>query len=426
MSDSPRKPLHLFEGFGVELEYMIVDADSLDVRPITDRVLEDAAGEKVSDVEFDGIAWSNELALHVIELKTNGPAESLNGLTDEFHASVRKVNELLNRHQARLMPTGMHPWMDPHRELKLWPHDYKEVYAAYHRIFDCQGHGWANLQSVHLNLPFADDAEFGRLHAAIRLLLPILPALAASSPIIEGRQTEWLDTRLEVYRTNAKRIPSIIGRVIPEPVFTRADYDEQIFQPMYRDIAANDPEGLLQHEFLNSRGAIARFSRKAIEIRVLDVQECPRADVAICALIVQVLKFLTEERWTSLDEQKAWEVGPLESLFLAAIRDGQKAAVSDPDYLALFGLEETCSCTLRHLWRHLLNLVCEQSPTFRETYGEPLQQIITQGTLATRIVTALDGDVSPARLQDVYAELCNCLGENRMFLPPEPRSVGSM
>ncbi len=75
-----KTPLHLFEGFGVELEYMIVDQGSLAVQAIADRLLEDAAGEIVSDVEFDRIAWSNELALHVIELKTNGPAPSLAGL----------------------------------------------------------------------------------------------------------------------------------------------------------------------------------------------------------------------------------------------------------------------------------------------------------------------------------------------------------
>jgi len=32
--------LHLFDGYGVELEYMIVDRASLEVRPITDRVLQ--------------------------------------------------------------------------------------------------------------------------------------------------------------------------------------------------------------------------------------------------------------------------------------------------------------------------------------------------------------------------------------------------
>jgi gamma-glutamyl:cysteine ligase YbdK (ATP-grasp superfamily) len=189
-----KRPLHLFEGFGVELEYMIVDRDTLNVRPIADRLLADAAGEIVSDVEFDRIAWSNELALHVIELKTNGPTASLAGLAEEFHQQVGQIDSLLSNHNARLMPTAMHPWMDPHTEFELWPHEHSSIYAAYNRIFDCHGHGWANLQSMHINLPFADDAEFGRLHAAIRLLLPILPALAASSPIVEGQKTEWLDT----------------------------------------------------------------------------------------------------------------------------------------------------------------------------------------------------------------------------------------
>lgn len=30
-----------------------------------------------------------------------------------------------------------------------------------------------------------DDAEFEKLHAAIRLILPIIPALSASSPILK-------------------------------------------------------------------------------------------------------------------------------------------------------------------------------------------------------------------------------------------------
>ena len=66
---------------------------------------------------------------------------------------------------------------------------------------------------------------------------------------------------------------------------------------MFADIAPYDPAGVLQHEFLNSRGAIARFDRSAIEIRVLDVQECPQADTAIAALMAAVLEKPCRERW---------------------------------------------------------------------------------------------------------------------------------
>ncbi len=73
-----------FEAFGVEIEYMIVDARTLDVRPITDRVLEAVAGEITSDVEAGDITWSNELSAHVIELKTTEPARSLAPLPAEL------------------------------------------------------------------------------------------------------------------------------------------------------------------------------------------------------------------------------------------------------------------------------------------------------------------------------------------------------
>jgi gamma-glutamyl:cysteine ligase YbdK (ATP-grasp superfamily) len=415
MTIQQKEPLSLFEGYGVELEYMIVDRDSLSVRAIADRLLQDAAeGEIVSDIDHEKIAWSNELALHVVELKTNGPAPSLSGLADEFHREVKEIESLLAKHNARLMPAAMHPWMDPHTEFELWPHEYGSVYAAYDRIFDCHGHGWANLQSMHINLPFADDEEFGRLHAAIRLVLPLLPALAASSPIVEGKKTEWLDTRLEVYRTNARRIPSLIGRVIPEPVYTERDYDEQIFQPMFRDIAPNDPEGLLQDEFLNSRGAIARFSRNAIEIRLIDVQECPKADLAICALVVEVLKLLTSETWQPLEAQQAFETAPLEAVFLSAIRDAQHTAITNAEYLACFGLKPTGHCTLGDVWRHL-SYVCQKSPSFGNEHAEALGIILTQGTLSDRILKATAGDFSRPKLLAVYRELCECLSANRVF-----------
>ena len=69
----------LFEAFGVELEYMIVDAETLDVRPIADELMRDATGggEYVGEVEAGDISWSNELVAHVVELKTTDPAPSL-------------------------------------------------------------------------------------------------------------------------------------------------------------------------------------------------------------------------------------------------------------------------------------------------------------------------------------------------------------
>ena len=406
--------LHLFEGYGIELEYMIVAADRLTVLPVADRLLRAAAGETVSEVAVGPLYWSNELALHVIEFKTDGPVPALLGAADAFAAGVEAANRLLAPLGGRLMPSAMHPWMDPGRETRLWPHDNGPIYAAYNRIFGCSGHGWANLQSVHLNLPFRGDGEFARLHAAIRLLLPILPALAASSPFREGRATGFLDTRLDTYRSNQRRIPSLTGAVIPEPVYSRTSYRREILQRLYRDIAPLDPEGVLQHEWLNSRGAIARFERDTIEIRVLDVQECPAADLAVLAAVIAVLKALVDEKWQPLALQQRWPVAPLAAILETTVRCGEEALIDDVDYLAAFGFGRRQG-RAGELWRHLVETLFPAGPVAEPAVGRALAVILAQGPLARRLLTAAGENPSSAALRDLYRTLCVCLEEGEPF-----------
>lgn len=407
-------PYHLFERYGVELEYMIVAADDLRVRPIADELIRHECGEYASDVERGPITWSNELVLHVIELKTTDPATTLAGLAREFQSEVRAMNGILAPLGARLMPTSMHPFMDPDTETRLWPHEYNPVYATFDRIFNCRGHGWANVQAAHLNLPFAGDEEFGRLHAAIRLVLPLLPALAASSPVAAGRFTGLADTRMEYYRNNSRRVPLVAGRIIPEPVFTPQEYQERILAPMYEAIAPLDPDGVLQDEWLNARGTIARFVRDTFEIRVVDIQECPAVDLALLGLIDAVLRGLVSERWSDWQRQKSWAVAPLEAILLATIRGAERAVIDDPEYLHTFGLEAE-SCTAGRLWRHLFaSAVAAGLPA---EFVAPLETILDHGSLATRIARALGPAPDRARIAEVYESLCTCLERGRIFAP---------
>ncbi|WP_210464940.1 carboxylate-amine ligase [Rufibacter roseolus] len=412
-SASPK--LGLFQGYGVEMEFMIVDRDTLQVKPISDEVLKAEAGELTSDVERGTMAWSNELVLHVLELKTNGPAPELFSLTDKFHGEVQRVNELLAPFNAMLLPTGAHPYMDPYKETKLWPHEASEIYEAYNRIFNCQGHGWSNLQSTHLNLPFRDDEEFGRLHAAIRLILPLIPAVSAASPVLDGKVSGLLDTRLEVYRKNQGKIPLIAGEVVPEAVFSEADYDAQIFQPMFQAIAPYDPEGDLQEEFLNSRGAIARFSRGAIEIRIIDNQECPLADIAIVTLVSEVLKKLVSERWGSYPDQQKVNTSFLASVFLASLKNGPQTEVPQADYLRLLGLAGE-KATLQEIWEHLWREVQEE-PVFTPALSQAIRLILQEGCLSQRILKILGSSPSIDAIKDVYRKLANCLAHNQLYAP---------
>jgi gamma-glutamyl:cysteine ligase YbdK (ATP-grasp superfamily) len=409
-----QRPLHLFAGYGIEVEYMIVDRETLDVRPLADRVLEAQAGEIVEEVEVGALSWSNELPLHQIELKTNGPAPRLAGLAGHFQDHLGRIDSLLEPHGARLMPTGMHPWMDPHSETRLWPHGNSAVYQAYDRIFGCQGHGWSNLQSVHLNLPFAGDAEFGRLHAAVRLILPLLPALAASTPVIDGAVSGLLDTRIEVYRQNQRRIPSIAGKVIPEPIFSREVYEREILQRLYDDIAVHDPQNRLRFEWLNSRGAIARFDRSAIEIRLIDTQECPAADLGLVGIVVAGLQALVGGRWSDFEAQAGADTEALAATLALCVARGDDAVISHRPYLELLGINEA-SVPAGEIWRHLAEAGASEGWAVGEASAAAGRVLLEEGPLARRLLRSLGRAPSRRRLREVYRDLCDCLAEGRVF-----------
>lgn len=406
------KKYHLFEVYGIELEYMVVQKSSLKIAPIVDALLTKKNGSLVSDMENGAIAWSNELVAHVIEIKTNGPTANLIDLANHFHENVLEMNAILQKMDAYLLPTASHPLMNPNTETTLWKHSYNEVYELYNRIFNCKGHGWSNVQSTHINLPFYDDAEFEKLHAAIRVLLPIIPGLSASSPILEGKKTGFKDTRLEYYKTNQKEIPEMTGLVIPENVFSKKEYYATIFEPIQKAIQPFDTQHILDHHFLNSRGAISRFDRNAIEIRLVDIQECPKVDIAICTLIIEILKVLVDENLSSLIDQKKWKKEPLFVILNGAIQKGENAEVINLEYLNLFGLKE--ACTIQEVWQHLFSMVKKQIPA---SYQDVLAVILSKGTLSTRILKAVDTNFSEKNIKKVYTDLATCLQKNIIFNP---------
>lgn len=408
MSADP--PLHAFAGYGIELEYMIVDRHTLSVAPVADTLLHAAAGAAVGEVARGRFGWSNEIVMHLVEIKNPRPEPAIEPLAAGFQGEVNAINRMLQAFDARLMPTAMHPWMNPATETQLWPHDHASIYQAYDRVFGCRQHGQANLQSMHVNLPFADDAEFARLHAAVRLLLPILPALAASSPIVDGAPSGFLDTRMAAYRGAAQRVPAVVGKLVPDTVCSRAEYAARVLSPLYRDMTALDPSGVLQHEWLNGRAAIPRFDRNAIEIRIIDVQECPQADLAIAAAAVTVIRALYAAEWSSLAMQQAIDTDALVTILDACVRDAEEAVIDDAAYLRLLGVADG-PCRAGALWQRLV----ETTTPGNAPGSEPLRVMLEQGPLARRILRSAGGDFSHARLHAIYEALCDCLETGRMF-----------
>jgi len=399
--------LNAFSAYGIELEYMIVDRDTLDVKPIADQLLADVPTPDPL------ISCSNELVNHVIEIKNPAPTD-LCSLTAAFQAQIRALNASLAAHNACLLPGAMHPWMNPARDTQLWPTDDAGIYRTFDALFDCHRHPWANVQSMHINLPFADDAEFEKLHTAIRMLLPILPAIAASSPIAEGWFTRYLDYRMHVYSEQSPHQTQIAGDIIPDVIHTRAEYHDRILEPMYRDIASLDVERRLQFEWLNARGAIARFDRNAIEIRVMDVQECPVADIALAALVIDTVHALYHETFGDLQTQQALPTALLGDLLSRCSCDADEAEISSPDYLGAWGIQRPI-CRAKDIWAYIGEVLQRQKAGHFALWKNHLEVILTQGPLARRIIRVMDKSTDKLSLFQTYRMLAQQLEQGRIF-----------
>jgi gamma-glutamyl:cysteine ligase YbdK (ATP-grasp superfamily) len=408
--------IHLFQKYGIEIEYMIVDRDSLEIRSIADQLFEKELGKIEADVERGAVTWSNELVMHVVELKATSPITSLPGFAKQVSENVKHINGILAQWNACLMPTAAHPFMNPQTQPTLWPHDNSEVYELYNAIFNCKGHGWSNLQSTHLNLPFYDDEEFAKLHAAVRLVLPILPALCASSPILDGQFTGTMDMRLRYYKDNQKRILSITGKVIPEAIFSKRNYLKVIYDKIKEDLKTHDRENILNPIWVNSRGAIPRFDRGSIEIRIMDSQECPHADMAIQVMVIELIKVLVRGEWIAHDEQLKWRTDDLVDVYNDVCKKADAAVIANTAYLEIFGYEGKSTKAL-DLWKHIAYRLGSVNPEVMKAWQDEFGVILNQGCLAKRIMHQLQalGGVHHENIVKVYKELCVCLEQNKMF-----------
>lgn len=410
-----KRPYGLFEVVGLELEYPVVDGE-LRPRPLVEEALRLIHGRRTSETELRHTGFSNELAAHVFEIKTLHPQRSLATAERRLGDGLAMFAGLLEREfGARLLPTGMHPFMRP-EDTGLWRRAGQRIYRAYDRIFDTSGHGWLNVQAAHVNLPFGSERETMWLHNAIACLLPYLPAIAASSPIYEGRIGPHLDNRLAFYRDNQRRLPLVTGRVIPEFAHSFAEYRRVVLHPIYRALDRIPGGDVLRHEWVNSRGAIVRFMRRAIEIRVLDVQECVKADVAIAVFVRGALRWivgqLRDGRLTLPDH------AALVNDFELVIERGRHADVAAPHFSGRRGGQ---TVPARRILESLNEHARDHVTLDERAYLAIIDARLTKGNLAERIVRAVrrsaphPGRKQTAAIRAIYEELAQCLRHNDIW-----------
>lgn len=270
--------------------------EELKALPIVDKVIKDFRGRVVNFVEQPHFTFGKELQLHVMEIRPNMPFKSPKTFEENMHEAVLTMLDFLEgKYRASFLGTGMHPLLKL-EDTSVWPHRHRQIYEAYSKVFNLKQHGWLNIQSFQLNLPYSKEEKGILLHNLLANICAYLPAISASSPIYEGKLGENVDSRLYFYMLNQREVPSVTGDVIPEYVSSFQQYQKEIIGRYSLDLAnAGVKKPLLYQDWVNSRGVIFRFDRKAVEIRVMDEQECVKSDVALSCFVRAVLRGVMHE-----------------------------------------------------------------------------------------------------------------------------------
>jgi Glutamate-cysteine ligase family 2(GCS2) len=298
---------------GTEQEYSINDQD-FNPLPISDKLIQRIGGNLNQEVSFGDIRISKELQKHAIELIPSSPG-TLSMLEYALYNGLKDLYKTLN-YEYRFLGLGMHPLLKLD-QTTYWDHDETKYYDAFDRLFNIKQHGWLNIQALQINIPYKNKENLVDMYNKLRSLLPFLVAISASSPFVEGKITPYADNRLMYYRKNQHRIPIICNDILPEKIRSANDY--VCINRIYKELKECGAE-ILCREWVNSRGIIVRFTRKCLEVKAVDEQECIRSDMAISAFLLSLLRCELEIE----DDENA-----LRSMLEAAI--GQGTAKLQPE-----------------------------------------------------------------------------------------------
>jgi carboxylate-amine ligase len=288
---------------GIEEEYAILDAESL---ALTDRFEELEAAGREDPVLADAI--SGELIASEIEIRS-GRGEDLADAQARQREARRRLFALAERHGVRLGTTGTHPFSDYREQRIIDTEHYRRVQDGLQYV--ARRNNTFALQ-VHVGVRGGDRAI--ALCDRLRPVLPMLLAISANSPFVDGRDAGLHSARSQIFTKSFPRCG------VPDPFGGWAAWSD------YVDLLVRTRSIV---EFTQLWWSVRpHHSFGTVEVRICDAQTtAPEAD-ALAALIVACAR-------RALEEIDAGEVPPavpgrlIEENMWRAIRHGQDGRLLD-------------------------------------------------------------------------------------------------
>jgi carboxylate-amine ligase len=187
---------------GLEEEFAIIDADHLGLVPCYETLAAAAAGDPALAGSIAGELISSEIEIRSGRGDSYGQARTL----QQDHR--RRLFALADSHGLALGATGTHPWSD-YREQRIIDTEH------YHRVEDgLQYVAWRNntfSTHVHVGVRGADRAV--QVCDRLRPVLPVLLAISANSPFLDGRPAGLHTARTQTFTKSFPRcgVPDAFG-----------------------------------------------------------------------------------------------------------------------------------------------------------------------------------------------------------------------
>ncbi len=246
---------------GIEEEFSILDPDTLELLPRFEELYAAASSDELLHSAITGELISAEIEI------VSGSGVDLHDALARQRERRRRLFALAGAQGVALGATGTHPWAD-YREQPIIETEH------YHRVEEGLKYvAWRNNTfSLHVHVGVRDIDRAVRVCDRLREVLPLLLAISANSPYLDGRDSGLHSTRTQSFTKSFPRCG------IPDPFGGWRAYREYI-------------ELLLRThsivEFTQVWWSVRpHFSFGTVEVRICDAQSTAQESEALAALMV--------------------------------------------------------------------------------------------------------------------------------------------
>jgi glutamate---cysteine ligase / carboxylate-amine ligase len=246
---------------GVEEEFAILHPRTLELLPRFEALRDAAAGDPLLRESVAGELISSEIEI------ISGVGADLHDALARQRERRRRLFALAGSEDIALGATGTHPWADYREQPIIDTEHYRRVEEGLKYV------AWRNNTfSLHVHLGVRDLERAVRVCDRLREVLPLLLAISANSPFVDGRDSGLHSARTQTFTKSFPRcgIPDVFGGW--------AAYREYVeFLMRTRSIV----------EFTQVWWSIRpHFRFGTVELRICDAQSTAREADALAGLMV--------------------------------------------------------------------------------------------------------------------------------------------